>query len=356
MPSKIEYVDETWNPMSGCTKISPGCTHCYAERMARRLAGRFGYPEAPHHFDVTLHPDRLDEPLRRKKPTRYLVCSMGDLFHEDMEYEWLDKVFAVMGCRQRHTYLVLTKRPQLMKKYLLAERGGGRDTRDKIDEASWDEFGWGDPWSDSITELWPLPNVWPGVTVENQDETWRVDELVKIPAAKHWVSLEPMLGPVDLIAGVPCCVCHGTGEGLGDTDCPVCYGDGYERRLDWVVLGGETGPGARPCNPGWVRKVRDDCVAAGVDFFFKGWGAWIPIGEEPPDTDIQGDHGFLSMSGIVKGTRIEYVDGQGKLRDTNELSDFNLPNDWALIARVGKKAAGRLLDGQTWDEMPETDV
>ena len=215
-----------------------------------------------------------------------------------------------------------------------------------------------------------LPNVWLGVTAENQAVAdMRIPILLTIPAAKHWVSLEPMLGPIDVppefLVGTrewiyPCGYIDSLGEGhppgCGDEACPVqCEPTpkDWHPSLDWVVLGGETGPGARPMPPEWASRVKDDCVAAGVPFYFKGWGAWIPIGEEPPDTDIQGDHGFLSMSGIVKGTRIEYVDSQGKLRDTNELSDFNLPNDWALMARVGKKAAGRLLDGREWNEIPD---
>ena len=277
MPSKIEYVDETWNPVTGCTKVSPGCENCYAERMARRLAGRFGYPEAPYHFDVTLHPDRLDEPLRRKKPTRYLVCSMGDLFHDDVPLAHLASVFGVAIAADWHTFLILTKRPKRMREFVShLEAKTGLSLR---------SFG----------------NIWPGVTVENQDEMWRVEELLKIPGAKHWVSGEPCLSMMDFTPWLD--------------------------RLDWLVLGGETGPGARPCHPDWVRQVRDDCVAAGVDYFFKGWGAWLPATQY---LDALSEYGY---------------------HDISKSKTIWLDNE--TVYRVGKKAAGRLLDGRTWDEMPE---
>ena len=318
MPSKIEYVDETWNPMTGCTKISAGCENCYAERMARRLAGRFGYPEAPCHFDVMLHPNRLHEPQERKKPTRYLTCSMGDLFHNDLSLTHVAYVWTVMAFTPRHTFLVLTKRPARMAKFI--------EGRPRV-----------------------LPNVWLGVTVESQDQMWRVEELLKIPAAKRWVSLEPMLGPIDIsdyvgqlmrcdIHGLvgrsqwttikSCCLCvEEQGRSAGDLPLLV---RGASMGLDWIVLGGETGPGARPCHPDWIREVRDHCVAAGVSFFFKGWGAWFPRSqwEDNPDLILPDD------CDCIEGHSLKIIDGD-------------------IMHRVGKKAAGRLLDGQTWDEMLE---
>ena len=305
MPSKIEYVDETWNPVTGCTKVSPGCENCYAERMARRLAGRFGYPEAPRHFDVTLHPNRLDEPLRRKKPTRYLVCSMGDLFHADVPFSFITRVWMTAAQTPQHTYLVLTKRPRMARWFV--------DTLHKETAATQ-----------------PMRNVWLGVTVENQDEVWRVDELLKVPAALHWVSLEPMLGPIEIPN-------HYLDPGEVDSggftpwDAPIAI-EGPGPVLDLVVLGGETGPGARPCRPDWVRKVRDDCVAAGVDFFFKNWGGWHPAV-------------WLTEDGDIAAIKAEYDNSEDVFGD----------EEYMLPVPRGQKS-GRVLDGLTWDEMPETDV
>lgn len=222
MTTGIEYVDETWNPVTGCTKISLGCENCYAERMARRLAGRYGYPEAPHHFDVTLHPERLDEPLRRKNPTRYLVCSMGDLFHKDVPDWFLFKTLGMMQTCNNHTFLVLTKRPEHMAK-------------------CWGK--WLAPYAGhTIGEI--LPNIWLGVTVETQDQMWRVEELLKIPAAKHWVSIEPMLGPIDLTPYLTC-------------------------GIAWCIIGSETGPKARPMEEKWVRSLVQQCKTNQVAVFYK---------------------------------------------------------------------------------------
>lgn len=265
--TKIPWAEKTWNPVTGCTKISEGCRNCYAERMARRLAGRYGYPEAPHHFDVTFHPDRLDQPLRWKKPSTIFVCSMGDLFHKDVVFEQIDRVWQVMFDAKQHSFLVLTKRPQRM--------------------LEWYEEG-------EIQSIWPhgdlpLPNVYLGVTVENQDTLWRVDELVKIPAAGHWVSLEPMLSAVDIKPYLypKCGYCGGVlnnewNIGGQRRCCRQSWGE--EKRippLSGVVLGGESGPSARPMHPDWARKVRDDCEAAGVPFHLKSWGAWAYRWDDP---------------------------------------------------------------------------
>ena len=301
MATGIEYVDETWNPVTGCTKVSPGCQNCYAERMARRLAGRFGYPKAPHHFDVTLHPDRLDEPLRRKKPTRYLTCSMGDLFHDDVPLAHLASVFGVAIAADWHTFLILTKRPKRMREFVshLEAKTG--------------------------LSLRSFRNIWLGVTVENQDEMWRVEELLKIPGAKHWVSLEPMLGPIDIAWAV-----QGWHAETGTAPDGSCIQiQVQDPSLDWVVLGGETGPGARPCRPDWARRVRDDCSAAGVDFWFKGWGAWLPASQY---LDALLEYGYYDIS----KSKTIWLDDE-------------------TVYRVGKKAAGRLLDGREWNEMPDAE-
>jgi protein gp37 len=182
--TKIEWTERTWSPVTGCSKISTGCTNCYAERMARRLAGRAGYPEAPNHFDVTTRPDRLDQPLRWKKPSKIFACSMSDLFHEDVPFEFIEDVFTVMvACNGLHTFQVLTKRPERMREFY----------------ASYQYLA-----SEQFAKN-PYSNIHIGVSVENQqaaDE--RIPILLEIPAVVRFASVEPMLGPVDLDEFVDC--------------------------------------------------------------------------------------------------------------------------------------------------------
>lgn len=234
--TKIEWTHrlgttgETWNPVSGCTKISAGCLNCYAERMSKRLAGRFGYP-ADDPFRVTAHFDKFDAPLKWKKPRTVFVCSMGDLFHKDVGYNVHQTIWDTMEQTPQHTYLILTKRAENMY-----------TTMDSLRV------------SHGI-----LPNIWLGVTTENQaraDE--RIPLLLQCPAAVRFVSVEPMLEPVDV-------------EGaLGFSFRDAHHGYRYDvPSVDWVIVGGETGPGARPMRYGWACNVRDQCKAAGVPFFFK---------------------------------------------------------------------------------------
>jgi len=242
---------ESWNPITGCTPISEGCTNCYARRMARRLAGRFGYPEVPHEFDVTLHPDRLEDPLHWRKPRTVFVCSMSDLFHKDVPFEFIDMVVDRMELTPQHTYIILTKRPQRMHEYW--------QMWNSSDLAS----GW----------RWPA-NIWGLVTAENQrcaDE--RIPWLIKTPFAVRGVSIEPMLGPVD-----PFDV---------DGHIAVQMEEANRRELrypadviDWVICGAETGPGARSIDFAWARDLRDQCAAAGTPFFWKRAG---PGQTTPPD-------------------------------------------------------------------------
>ena len=244
MTTGIEWTDATWNPIAGCTKISEGCRNCYAERMARRLAGRCGYPEAPHHFDVTLHPDKLDQPLRWKKPRKVFVCSMGDLFHRDLD-DW-DDIFPILSmCKEarQHTFLILSKRAERMKKIV-------------------------DVWYVFNHEYMPWPNIWLGVTAENQEQAdLRIPDLLRTPAAVRFVSVEPMLGEVDL------------SDYLGF--CPDCdpymalhreHGDLYHDdgpRLDWVIIGCESGPNRRPMELEWALDLVRQCDAAEVPVFVK---------------------------------------------------------------------------------------
>ena len=237
MPSKIEWTDETWNPIVGCSKVSQGCQNCYAERMAARFAwssapdftggcDSLGDPGGPFETVIEngkwngqteLKERRLDQPLRWKKPRKIFVCSMGDLFHESVPDEWLDKVFQTMWFCNRHRFMLLTKRPQRMMDYILGYKPGPK--------------------------TWPLPNVWLGVTAENREQ-WikRVDVLRQIPATVRFVSNEPSIvhiGQVDL-----------TG-------------------IHWVISGAETGPGKRLMDPAWPLFLRDQCADVGIPFFFK---------------------------------------------------------------------------------------
>lgn len=346
MGTKIEWATESWNPVTGCTPVSEGCENCYAERFALRLASRAGYPARPHHFDVTLHPDRLEQPLKWRKPRRIFVCSMGDLFHEDVDAVWVDFVLTIAALADQHQYLILTKRPERMRDYFSASYGEfcqrlneasrlihGTDTAPVIMPTQKHGMVPGKPW--------PLKNVWLGVTAENQaraDE--RIPVLLSIPAAVHFVSIEPMLGPVDLTQ-----IGSMKGESLSALE--TIIGLAYERPpLDWIIVGGETGPGARPVHPAWVRDVRDQCWAANVPFFFKQWGEWTRI-----------------ISGGV-GTCKLYDTGQNTIaRGDWRFAQF-MGDKWSygvtetnmaekvILAKVGKKLAGRELDGREWNEYP----
>jgi len=244
--TKIEWADVVWNPITGCTPVSEGCRNCYAKRMAQRLRGRFGYP-ADEPFRVTFHKDKLYEPLRWRKPRRVFVCSMGDLFHPDVPPNYIHDIYEVMSAAKRHIFIVLTKRPERILKVLY--------------DAEPFYFGGGDY----------LPNVWHLTSIENQQvaET-RIRALLKLrEASLGWpvlgVSCEPLLGPVDLEAWF----CHY--DKNGEPSGPRCKPNG-KPIIDWVIVGGETGPGARKMNPEWVRDIRDQCIEADVPFFFKQWG------------------------------------------------------------------------------------
>ncbi len=230
--SSIEWTQCTWNPLTGCTKISTGCKFCYADRMARRLKA-MGNRRYENGFRLTQHRDLLDVPLKWKKPRVIFVNSMSDLFHRDVPFEFIEAVFRVMAQANWHTYQVLTKRSERLAQ---------------------------------CARLLPWPeHIWMGVSVENETVRDRIDHLKSTIAGVRFLSLEPLLGP---LPDLPL-------EGIG-----------------WVIVGGESGPGARPMQPAWVREIRDQCVARQVPFFFKQWGG------------------------------------------------------------TNKKRTGRLLDGQTWDQMP----
>lgn len=332
MPTKIEWAEETWNPVTGCSPISEGCRNCYAERMSKRLAGRCGYP-ADDPFRVTLHPHKLDEPLKWKKPRRVFVCSMGDLFHEDVPDEFIARIWGIMANCLNHTFQVITKRPHRMMEWLSRVK----------DWEGWKTHN-GEPpnvygGSGIIVgyNMWPLPNVWLGVTAENQqmaDE--RIPILLETPAAVRFVSVEPMLGPVDLDLYLPF-YRHPLDDDAWERNSyhlKRLYKRIQSGTLDWVICSGETGPGARPMHPDWVRSLKDQCQEAGVPFFFKQWGEWFPRDQWEWNPEL-----------ILPDDEYAYRDGSG----THVFEDID---GLYPVHRVGKKAAGRLLDGREWNEMP----
>lgn len=232
MPTKIEWTEESWNPVTGCSPKSDGCAHCYAERMAKRLAGRYGYPKEDP-FRVTFHSDRLDQPLKWKKPRKIFICSMGDLFHNNVLPAWQKYIFQRIEDCSRHIFIILTKRPHNMADFIAQ---GSKD----------------------YWRPWPLPNVWLGVTVESAKYLDRVETLLQIPANIRFISCEPLLEHLDI------------GDYLG------------KEKINWVIVGAETGPGARPMNLDWARNIRDQCKAAGVPFFMKKPFKWdLQIREWP---------------------------------------------------------------------------
>jgi len=270
--TNISWTDASWNPTTGCTKLSPGCSRCYAESIDHRFdndkVGKlpWAFPPSIGGRGITFHPDRLELPLRWDKPRKIFVNSMSDLFHEDVPFEFTAQVWDVMRRAYWHTFQILTKRPGRMHEFVHT----------------------------------PLPNVWLGVSTENQ--LWadrRIPLLVQCPAAIRFISYEPALGPLDLTPW------------LGS--------------LSWVVYGGESGPLARPPHPDWFRSIRDQCQSADIAQHFKQWGEWLPAPEEMNYSDAE-----------------FWADG----RRTVAWSSGH------TMVRVGKKAAGNHLDGRQWLEWP----
>lgn len=249
--SKIEWTEKVWNPITGCTPVSEGCKNCYAERTAKRLRGRCGY-DKDNPFKVTIHQDRFNEPLHWREPRKVFVCSMGDLFHQKVGIKNLWQILSVMGMVKKHTFMVLTKRPGAMRLII-------------------------DKWNRE--SFWPLSNVWLGVSVENQrraDE--RIPILLQIPAAVRFVSVEPMLEKIDLKSFF-------RRRAVGDC-LPAVRGLRIVRSeagpggVDWVICGGESGPGRRPFDLERARMLRDQCKAADVPFFMKQVDKVRPIPDD----------------------------------------------------------------------------
>lgn len=304
--SRIEWTDATWNPVTGCTKVSAGCANCYAERMAARFPDRFG----DWRGGVVVHQNRLDQPLRWRKPRRVFVCSMGDLFHENVPLGVIGDVLRTARACPQHTFMFLTKRPDRMRKALLC----------------WD--------CDGGCNGIDCRHLWFGVSVEGQataDE--RIPVLLDTPAAVRFISAEPLLGPVDLGKWIHgSCFAHDADVGGSGKCAGHRCGEDWLREFHWVICGGESGPGARPMHPDWARSLRDQCLAAGVPFFFKQWGEWAPALSGTWFHPLHDGPQFTPQAG--GGSTHDFGDGFGAVR-------------------VGKKAAGRLLDGREWNEYPK---
>lgn len=393
--SAIEWTDDTWNPVSGCTRVSAGCDHCYAVMMTKRLEA-MGKPKyaglvniGKGHFNgvVKCHEDALLIPLKARKPRRWFVNSMSDLFHKEVPFEFIDKVFAVMALCPHHTFQILTKRPERMAEYL---------DRPPLIESEREEIAiqLADAYSmergpvlanrleafkrrhavifngELIHADYRRPNVWLGTSVEDQstaDE--RIPQLLRCPAAVRFLSCEPLLGAVDFYGG-DVVVCKACGSYLADDEdsdfkpCPCgCthyvwdtptdkasledIEDPSELGIHWVIVGGESGPGARPMHPDWARSLRDQCEAAGVPYFFKQWGEWASYGEIGHTAYWKAAHrGVVMPDGVLNP--IKEGPATGKMAGLVDIA-----NDGIAVAKVGKHRAGRVLDGRTWDEFPE---
>jgi protein gp37 len=301
--TKIEWTDATWNPVTGCDEVSPGCDHCYAKTLAERFRGTEGH-YFEHGFDVVLRPDKLDQPLRWKRPRRVFVNSMSDLFHKDIPDEYIAKVFAVMSLAPQHTFQVLTKRHGRMRSLLFSGA-----FKVAIFDAAWDLR------PEPFTTTWPLPNVWLGVSVEDQKRAdLRIPALLTTPAAVRFLSCEPLLGPID----------------IGAVEIPLAAYHLQPSGIDWVIVGGESGRGARPMHPDWARSLRDQCADAGVAFHFKQWGEHVASHRESDPWAWTDPTCWVEDAAMA--------DPQGH---------------YTAMWRVGKKAAGRELDGRTHDAFPE---
>lgn len=396
----IEWTDATVNAINGCTVLSPGCTNCYAMRLAgtrlrdhpsRKGLTRDSKAGPVWNGTVRLNESALLQPLRWKRPRRIFWNAHGDIFHPAVPDAWIDRCFAIMALTPHHIHQVLTKRSDRMRAYLSNGAANGRIARVIIDWlvdgtiskglrhcATWPVRSIGD--IDDPTDItvdMPLPNVWLGVSVEDQTRALeRIPDLLATPAAVRWLSCEPLLGPIYLtdIADGGSTVLDP--ECWGDCDCsslfgpdPGCRrlgGDGtLTRKIDWVVVGGESGPGARPMHPAWARDLRDQCAAAHVPFFFKQWGDWAPVCAM---SDIDTDHLYHKPRHVDASRRCKVdqlvMQASGRIFPLDEWSRCSGENpiigDFAFLAgtgamthmRIGKRAAGRLLDGVQHDGMP----
>jgi protein gp37 len=342
--SKIEWTDATWNPITGCTMVSAGCTNCYAMGLAatrlRHHPSRAGLTRevggrAVWTGEVRLNDQWMQQPLQWKRPRMIFVCAHGDLFHESVPDEWIDMVFAVMALAPQHTFQVLTKRPERMAQYFAnapyARWWKVMETLSQNRIAS------------TVDRYGALPNVWLGTSVENQvtaDE--RIGPLLATPAAVRFVSAEPLLGEVRLDRVRPTASPNRkTLNALGGARMHT----GMRTKIDWVIVGGESGKNARPMHPDWARSLRDQCESAKVAFFFKQWGEWAPA------MQIDGVTAISTAPDRPKGLMTPHlVRVHGGWLDRQGFDA--LPGHHGVL-RVGKKAAGRQLDGREWSQMPQ---
>ena len=360
--STIEWTEATWNPIAGCSLVSPGCTNCYA---MRRVAPRLSANPATPHYAGTVQSSKggpvwtgkigiaadavLLKPLKWRRPRMIFVNSTSDLFHPDVPEAVIDRVFAVMALCPQHTFQVLTKRPERMREYLSSPA-----TTDRVMLAGLRLIETGK--SPKARELegwrphpWPLPNVWLGTSVEDQQRAdERIPHLLATPAAVRFISAEPLLGPIDVTGisyggGV---VVHALrGRRIDVFDDSWGEREEYYAKLDWVIVGGESGSGARPMHPDWARSLRDQCAAAGVPFFCKQWGEWAP------------GHWSFDISDHVhffpddEGMRA--IPMASKPHDRERWWDADEIPEGTGCYRVGAKRAGRRLDGIEHSAMPD---
>ncbi len=416
----IQWTDETWNPVVGCSIVSKGCTNCYAMKMAARLeamhnAGQTGLAQYAGTTQpskagpvwtgkIGIAPDSvITKPLRTRRPTKWFVNSMSDLWHPDVPDALMDRVFAIAALTPQHIYQILTKRQDRMREYLTNPAFAGRIARvildmviadpkamggiveDLMNSDRWPVVSIGDPEdpSDILLGQTTLPNVWLGVSVEDQataDE--RIPVLLNTPAALRWISAEPLLGPIDLTricllpkvegsirAGIHIDALGGkyVESGLayiGDWDvdgpCPV---GAPALKLDWVVAGGENGP--RPMHPSWPKALRDQCAGAGKPFFFKQWGSWKPICEGPNDWSARYYRSNRRARAHQDQDNIDDVHGKtctvpsttlhndGVTHGPADRCAYAAGKEGMLMFKIGKKAAGDLLDGVQHHNWPE---
>ena len=414
MPSSIEWTDETWNPLRGCSRVSEGCRNCYAEVVANRFSGK-GQPYegliakgGQWNGTIKLVPEKLLEPWHWVKPRMIFVNSMSDLFHPAVPFEYIAAVFFIMSVTSRHTYQVLTKRPERMLEFFRWAEANDPYECDSIDDGiEWaarripaiEELAWKPATAkrggyDNCGPAFPYENVWLGVSVEDQATAEeRIPLLLQVPAAVRWISAEPLLAKLNILKWIDPWTCsncdyHGCEQDSGPERCDSCdQGLAYDEKLgfgvcqkcgamedeseevgracpecgiangwsqdlgykfesrggapliDWVVAGGESGPNARPVHPDWVRSLRGQCNSAGTPFFFKQWGEYAPNCKDKSKERVYvsvHDGGFFS------------VQPDEKPRQSHLL-------DRGAMQRVGKKKAGRTLDGREWSQYPVTE-
>lgn len=360
--TKIEWTDATWNPITGCTVVSPGCTNCYAMRLAgtrlRNHPSRAGLTKQGKAGpvwtgDVRLNKQELHKPAAWTKPRMIFVCAHGDLFAEQVPDDWILDVLTVIASNPHHHFQVLTKRATRMCDFM--------NRPDLLEDiyANWYGF------SGKAREVWswPLHNLWLGVSVEDQLRAkHRIPTLLDTPAAIRWVSAEPLLSALDLTN------INGSSHGSADWAHNVLTGsfwrpgvakpftDPSDRRLHWVVAGGESGPGARPMHPDWARSLRDQCASAGVPFLFKQWGSWMPVPWKLDRDPNESDKSYIARS--MTACSQHAVSLSGRLAELSHQPwsverASQEPETHHAVKRVNKATAGRHLDGVEHNAFPE---